>query len=339
MAIKASQNNVLLRPHFKTHRSAKIAEWYREEGITACTVSSVRMAEYFAQAGWNDITIAFPFNRWELDKINELSKRIRLRLILSSLTAAEYLAQTATQKLHIFIEIDAGYPRSGIPASENSEIQACIDVISTNVNLKFDGFLSHFGNTYSSRNQEEITSLWHESLQKLLPLKRLFPGALISVGDTPSCSIIEDFSDVHEIRPGNFVFYDFMQTLIGSCLPEQVGVTVLCPVVAVYKERRQAIIYGGAVHFSKDSVEISGKRLFGWAGTTNDRLTPEYIPGCYVVSLSQEHGVVEFPQNVDMPEEGQILAIMPVHSCLTVSCLNKAYTPEGEEVEMLAVSF
>ena len=60
MVQKAGAEDIRLRPHFKTHQSAVIGEWFREAGVTAITVSSVDMAAYFADHGWKDITIAFP---------------------------------------------------------------------------------------------------------------------------------------------------------------------------------------------------------------------------------------------------------------------------------------
>ncbi|MFP4059012.1 MAG: hypothetical protein ACLFUC_00845 [Bacteroidales bacterium] len=44
MALRAQKNKVLFRPHFKTHQSATIGNWYRDHGVTAITVSSVKMA-------------------------------------------------------------------------------------------------------------------------------------------------------------------------------------------------------------------------------------------------------------------------------------------------------
>lgn len=75
MAQKAKGHRLKLRPHFKTHQSAQIGEWIRAEGISTCTVSSVKMAEYFAHHGWNDILIAFPVNVLESEKLNELGDK------------------------------------------------------------------------------------------------------------------------------------------------------------------------------------------------------------------------------------------------------------------------
>ena len=49
MAAKARRNNVAFRPHVKTHQSLAVAQWLKEEGVAKITVSSLKMAAYFAQ--------------------------------------------------------------------------------------------------------------------------------------------------------------------------------------------------------------------------------------------------------------------------------------------------
>ena len=82
MAAKAKAANVVFRPHFKTHQSREIGEWFRASGVDKITVSSLNMAMKFAEWGWNDITVAFPVNCLEHEKINALAAKIRLNLLL-----------------------------------------------------------------------------------------------------------------------------------------------------------------------------------------------------------------------------------------------------------------
>ena len=44
MAAKAKAANVVFRPHFKTHQSREIGEWFRASGVDKITVSSLNMA-------------------------------------------------------------------------------------------------------------------------------------------------------------------------------------------------------------------------------------------------------------------------------------------------------
>ena len=84
MAEKAQRNGLTLRPHCKTHQSHTVARWMRDYDINSITVSSIRMAQYFAEDGWDDITIAFPVNVLEVDRINQLAEKIKLNIIVES---------------------------------------------------------------------------------------------------------------------------------------------------------------------------------------------------------------------------------------------------------------
>ena len=63
---------------------------------------------------------------------------------------------------------------------------------------------------------QEVLRLHDETLTRLERARNWlmeygFLGLEISIGDTPACSILEEFAGVDEVRPGNFVFYDVMQ--------------------------------------------------------------------------------------------------------------------------------
>ncbi len=79
MAQKANQAGARFRPHFKTHQSADVGRWFSDEGVRAITVSSLSMAEYFANHGWDDITIAFLLNPLEGKRLNALAKALAER--------------------------------------------------------------------------------------------------------------------------------------------------------------------------------------------------------------------------------------------------------------------
>ena len=93
MAAKANAANVVFRPHFKTHQSREIGEWFRASGVDKITVSSLNMAMKFAEWGWNDITVAFPVNCLEHEKINALAAKIRLNLLLVHSEGARQLSE------------------------------------------------------------------------------------------------------------------------------------------------------------------------------------------------------------------------------------------------------
>lgn len=327
MAQKAILHKLVLRSHFKTHQSAQIAEWFRELGINSCTVSSVKMAEYFAKTGWTDITIAFPLNPFEVDAINALAKRISLNVIFSSSSNLLKSVNYLTENIGVFIEIDVGHNRSGVNSDNTREIALMVNQIEGNSRLKFKGFLSHAGHTYKAISTDEVLKIHRDSLSKLTKLKAFWkeshPDIIVSYGDTPSCSIADEFWGIDEIRPGNFVFYDVMQSQIGACLTNNIAVAMICPVVDINQNRREAVIHCGAVHLSKDNIKLqNGETSYGMVCSFDGNTWGNPIEECYVKSLSQEHGVVSFTN--DFPfKVGDLMAILPIHSCLTVDLMGE----------------
>ncbi|NOX84498.1 MAG: alanine racemase, partial [Chlorobi bacterium] len=222
--------------------------------------------------------------------------------------------------------------RSGLSPEQVDETDKITEICESSVHLEFKGFLTHAGNTYSAKSREEILGIMDETAGMMKTLKERyisrFPDIITSYGDTPSCSIADDLSTFDEVRPGNFVYYDVMQYQLGSCSLDDIAVAVACPVVSVYPERQELIIYGGAVHLSKEYVETNGKKSFGLVVRLNGNEWGEPIPGAYVSSISQEHGIVKMPENyITHFKPGDVLGVLPVHSCLTANLLNNNTQP------------
>ncbi len=326
MCCKAENSNLIFRPHFKTHQSLEVGRWFREFGVDRITVSSLEMAKYFSSE-WDDITVAFPVNILEVETINELAGSIRLNLLLESKEAAEFLIQKLTNPVGVFIKIDVGYHRTGIAPDSKNEIDELLNVISESSNMEFTGFLGHAGHSYNCDSQKEILSIHDYSRKIMSKLKadylESYPTLIVSLGDTPSCSIAEDFSGIDELRPGNFVYYDLAQKQIGSCAFDQIAVALACPIVAIHPERKEIIIYGGGVHFSKERMEDDEYgTIYGIVVNPNGENWDRPIPGMFVRSLSQEHGIVSVPEEI-IPNYkiGDVLLILPVHSCMTVDAM------------------
>ncbi|WP_372948339.1 alanine racemase [Mariniphaga sp.] len=341
MAQKAKDFQLRFRPHFKTHQSAEIGDWFRIYGVEAITVSSVQMAEYFARYGWNDITIAFPLNVLEIINVNRLADNIKLNVLIENREAASALAIKTTHKIGVYIKIDTGSNRTGIEPSKISLINSILEILAENKKITFKGFLTHAGHTYSARSTNEIFSRHFDSLLKLRTLKQrylsYYHNIEISIGDTPSCSICTNFSGVDEIRPGNFIFYDLMQQNLGVCSFEDIAVRMVCPVVAKHASRNEIVIYGGAIHHSQDSLlNIDGKQSYGRIVINKNNEKKLLSPRNYVARLSQEHGILKVSQkNFPLFQVGDLVEIIPIHSCLTANLARKYLTTEGEEIEMI----
>lgn len=323
MAEKARRHKLLFRPHFKTHQSLEVGTWFREKGVTSITVSSLSMASYFAEQ-WNDITVAFPVNILEIDTINRLASCIRLGLLVESMESLHHLQNKLDHKVAIWIKIDVGYHRTGVRPDDHNRINALIQSAKSHPMTHFKGFLGHAGHSYQCQGREAVLKIHQESLAVMQVLKSKHPESLISLGDTPTCSVAEDFEGVDEIRPGNFVFYDLVQHHIGSCAVEQIAVHMACPIVAVHPDRQELVVHGGAVHFSKDQHPDGS---FGWVIDRDGKP----ISGMKLSKISQEHGTISVPQEwIENYKIGDMVFILPVHSCLTANLQSEYKKLEGD---------
>jgi D-serine deaminase-like pyridoxal phosphate-dependent protein len=329
MQHKAVKSQVAFRPHFKTHQTLQSAELFREKGIHKIAVSSVTMANYFATHNWNDITIAFSLNLKEVNEIDKLASEIDLNLLVESAYGADFLRKNIDSKAGIFIKIDTGYRRTGLTPVNLDEVKRIIQIIKNSETLTFKGFLAHAGHTYLATSKKEIEYIYQSGIQQLNQLKSIFlddfPNLIVSFGDTPSSSIINDLSGVDEIRPGNFVYYDVMQLKLGSCSEDEIACAVACPVVAVHNDRNEIVIYGGAVHLSKEFIVTkNGQKNYGLVTEIQQSGWSKAIEGAYVKSISQEHGVIFIPDVfINKFKPGDMIGILPVHSCLTANLLKE----------------
>jgi D-serine deaminase-like pyridoxal phosphate-dependent protein len=140
---------------------------------------------------------------------------------------------------------------------------------------------------------------------------------------------------VDEIRPGNFVFYDIQQASIGSNTNEEIAIAMACPVVAIHEDKNEMIMHGGGVHFAKDAfVDPILGTIYGRIVKQTTDGWGEIIDGIYVKSLSQEHGIISVSDEIiSNYKVGDVLYILPVHSCLTANCFKTYQLTSGEVIE------
>lgn len=347
MAEKARAAGVRFRPHFKTHQSAEIGEWFRAEGVNAITTSSVDMALYFARHGWNDITIAFPANIRQAKTMAELAQRIQLGLLVESPEAVKRLAEVfrvpvdPQKQIDLWIKVDVGAHRTGLRWDDPAAAARVVEAVRNVPAFRLRGLLTHAGHTYGARGAQEVCQRYAESVEHISAMRcnlqeMGFDGMEISVGDTPGTSLCANLGPVDEIRPGNFVFYDTQQMQIGSCGWQDVAVALACPVVAKHPERGEMVVYGGAVHLSKDFTIEDGQKNYGLVCLPEGDHWSAPLANAYVSGLSQEHGILHLSEkDLANMQIGDLVCILPAHSCLTVTLMKRYKTLRGQEISTL----
>jgi D-serine deaminase-like pyridoxal phosphate-dependent protein len=313
MAARLRDRGIALRPHAKTHKSARIARRQLDHGATGLTVATIGEAEVFAGHGFTDLFIAYPIfaTGTKAARLAELARRVRLRIGVESVAGAQALARALghpgdAAPAEVLIEIDSGQHRTGVPAEAAGELAATC----RSLGLDVAGVFTHGGHGYAPGNgaaaaADEDTAL-HRAAQQLTAAG--FDVREVSAGSTPTVSFAG--SHVTEERPGVYVFYDRQQVTLGSCEPGQVAVTIAATVVST-TVRGQAVIDAGSKALTSDSPS--------WL--TGHGSVPA-LGGAVVMSLSEHHGLVDLA-GAPAPAVGTLVTVVPNHICTVVNLFDR----------------
>ena len=328
MSQRCNDLGVRLRPHVKTHKCVEIAMAQRALGAHGITVSTLAEGRAFADAGFDDITWAFPVVLGRLQEAMELADRVRLGVVVDSAESAEALIATGAP-FRVWLKIDCGYGRAGLDPGTSAPHEMAERVLEGGLELA--GILSHSGDAYRADSRDEMVRIAERERSTMADLRedleaRGIPVADVSVGSTPSMSAYPTLQSITEVRPGNYALHDYTQVLLGSCDVGGCAATVLTTVVSSSRDRGTSVVDAGALALSLDpGPSHLGRRSFG--EVLDDRAPGALRRNARLISLSQEHGIVSRPLGV-----GRLLRVLPNHSCLAVACFDAFFVVRGDEV-------
>ena len=318
MAARCRRHGLEFRPHFKTHQSLRVGSWFKEYGVNRIAVTSLRMALALEPGGWREITIATPLNPRELPAIAQLSVRTPITVFVTAEETARMVADLGVPSVGAIIELDAGYGRSGVDFRDRDRLQRMLEILGP---ADIRGFYVHSGHTYDAGSVAEIGRIHHELLAAVATVRAydfVRPEMEFISGDTPSCSTQEDFSGLTALGPGNFVYYDLVQSRLGACRPEDIACCFAAPVLEVQPSRGRVVLHAGWVQLGKDQLDdgsyghlaplLDGEKNWG-----------NVVPGAKMIKLSQEHGTAEVPKFwLERLRPGDMVGVLPVHACAAV---------------------
>lgn len=322
----AARNSVRLRPHIKTHKCIEVAKIQTVGSSGAVTVSTLAEAMAFAKHGFDDITYAIPIEKGKFaDAFEMMRSGVRLKLLTDSLAAMEALLEASANAgltPSVFVKIDCGTHRVGVEphTPEAFEIPR---FLSDAKHLHFAGILTHAGHSYDVKGHEAILKIARHERDVMVELaERLRNNGIevptISVGSTPTMSVIDHLEGIDEIRPGNYIFFDNYQATLGSCSFDDPALTVLAAVIHKDISRNKLVIDAGGIALSKDRGPVDLDPSCGY-GRVLDLDGDD--TGMRVTGMSQEHGeiIVDDAATIAPYNVGDRVRILANHSCLTAA--------------------
>ncbi len=322
---------VALRPHVKTHKVPAIAKMQLAAGASGITVAKIAEAEVFAEAGCDDIFVAYPVigaDKWA--RAAQLAQRIKLIVGVDSDVGAHGLSKAAAKAgstILVRVEVDLGLNRSGL---KPSQIEALCQLIQTLPGLELDGIFTFRGTGFAGSRGRSAGELGVEEGQLMVSMAEHLraqgiPIRNISGGSTPTARSFASVPGVTEARPGTYVFSDLMQTARGVVSEDDVALTIYCTVVSKMGPDKFTVD-GGSKTFSGDIAFRSTDDLKGYGKLVGEE--------AYVDSMSEEHGVVrcDAPVNVVI---GDVLAFHPVHVCPTVNLSDELVGVRDGKIEVV----
>ena len=325
---------VRLRPHTKTHKSPQIAKLQAEAGARGVTVAKVGEAEVMADGGLDDILIANQvIGAEKIRRLIDLSERVRLGVLVDSREGVDMLARafgSAGGSLDVLIEIDTGKGRCGL--SNVDEIVELACSVGDSASLHLRGVETHEGHVPEGANSSaEMEKRAVAAGRRVVEIAEILRGRgheieEISVGSTPAAPWTASVAGVTEMRPGTYIFNDVNQMAIDQAGPDTCALNVLATVISRPALHRAVVDAGSKSLFAEPARRGFALDDYGGFGYIRQ------APAARIVSLSEEHGVVEIPAGIAFPEIGQQVEIIPNHVCPAVNLHEEFHVVDGDEV-------
>lgn len=316
---------VTLRPHLKTAKSVEIARRMMNTPQGPATVSTLREAELFAEAGITDVIYAVGVTPSKLAKVIELRRGgCDLAVLLDTVEQAQAVASASREAgiiIPALIEIDCDGHRSGILPGDADRLRAITAALVDGGELR--GVLTHAGGSYSARGNKlkDCADTERNAVIEAATILRKagYACPIVSMGSTPTAHNAVVLDGVTEVRAGVFIFFDLVMAGIGICKVEDIAISVLATVIGHQREKGWILIDAGWMAMSQDRGTSKQEVNQGY-GLVCD-VSGQPFDNLILADANQEHGIITVRPGSDagLPalQIGDRVRILPNHACAT----------------------
>lgn len=312
------------RPHLKTTKSPYVYGLLVDAGLRHFKCATLREARcllaVLAERGVMDadLLIAYPLQWPALTVAGELALEFPATR-LSVLSEDVVHAQEMPQHLGIFVDINPGMNRTGIPSDKTAQIIA----VAQAAGERFRGlhfYDGHVHNTEATTRRAVSHALYSGvcMIIRRLASKGLACGELVTSG-TPTFRYALDYpgfeagrvaggETVHRVSPGTVVFHDFQYDALLEDVELQPAALVLSRVIS-HPQDDIATCDAGSKSIAAEAGDPVAFVL-GRPELVAQRPSEEHLPlAC---------------TGVDKPALGETLLLVPQHVCPTVNLAEQA---------------
>ena len=326
MQSRVSALGARLRPHVKTAKCLAVAQQQLAAGAQGITVSILKEAEVFFDAGITDILYAVCIVAPKLAQARALRERgCQLTVVVDSVAAAQALGASG-HRFDVMIEIDTDGHRAGVLPDSDLLLQVGIAVQDGGSTLK--GVMTHAGASYDCRSPAALAAMAEQERSRCVrAAERLRAAGLpcpeVSVGSTPTALSAQNLAGVTEVRAGVYVFQDLVMQGVGVCKADEIALSVLCTVIGHQQEKGWVLVDAGWMAMSRDRGTQAQDVDFGYGAVCDE--AGSVIDGLLMGSANQEHGILSLRDGgaaSDLAQRfpvGTRLRVLPNHACATAA--------------------
>lgn len=337
MQAAVGARGIRLRPHAKTHKIPAMARRQIERGAVGICCAKLGEAEVFADAGVHDIRVPYPLHPCNADRLLALLDRTHVSFVVDHLEVARGWSRAmrdAGRSVDVLVKVDVGLHRCGIDPDAAGAADFVAEIAGL-PGMRFRGLLSHAGHAYNAASDGEAEAIAQTEARLLTTLATRVkdtgvPVEEISVGSTPTARFSVRLDGVTELRPGNYIYYDRTQVSLGSATWDDCALTVLARVVS-RPESNRIIFDSGSKTLTSDLGRGSGPTPgYGAVLRSLDAATPD--DSLLVERLSEEHATVRVRSGESALAPGDLVRIVPNHSCVVSNMVDRVWLVDGRTV-------
>ena len=305
-----------LRPHYKSHKCARIAHEQIKDGAIGMTCAKPSEAEDLVDSGINDVLIANQIvDKAKIARLAYLARMARITVCVDSeenILELEKAMALASSTLYCLVEYEIGMERCGVRHKE--DVLRLASLIESCPHLVFDGIQAYAGHISHMVSAEKRKSETEKNAKKIRDLlsylsQKGIEVRVISGASTGTAAIKAAEGLYTEIQAGSYIFMD--STYADLRLPFENSLFILTTVVSV----------GDGI-----AVVDAGVKS---CGVDQGMPVPVGFEASDIVA-SEEHFQIHSPTK--QLKVGDKVLLIPGHCCSTVNLHDRIYLVDGEKV-------